>query len=215
MGVFFTGGGWFEPQFPYHTAICSGGGGFQPRFPDHRAIGNRCGIFFCGTPPVRLCRAPGTTCPIAIILHYCTAKKPGIATTYYDATSPAPVEKKRLSAPKLPKGGPAKRAANSAAPGTRRGPAIPDSVPQAGRNTPGTPPPPTRPPLASPPNPLHFLDFAIRHLALGCRLRIWIPLRFGMAFRGGGGLLLHSHRCLQNAENGVLSSRGRPESRHV
>lgn len=207
--MFFSWGGWFEPQFPYHTATCSGGGGFQPRFPDRRAIGNRCGIFFYGTPPVRLCWAPGTTCPIAIILRYRTAKKPGIATTYYDATSPAPVEKKRLSALKLPKGGPAKRAANSAAPGTRRGPAIPDSVPQAGRKTPGTPPPPTRPPPPSPPNPLHFLDFAVRHLALGCRLR------FGMAFRGVGGLLLHSHRRLQNAENGVLSSRGRPESRHV
>ena len=77
------------------------GGGFQPRFPDRRAIGNRCGIFFCGTRPVRLCWAPGTTCPIAIILRYRTAKKPGIATTYYDTTNPAPVEKTRLSALKL------------------------------------------------------------------------------------------------------------------
>ena len=25
--VFFGGGAGFEPQFPYHTAICSGGGG--------------------------------------------------------------------------------------------------------------------------------------------------------------------------------------------
>ena len=143
------------------------------------------------------------------------SQETGIAATYYDATSLAPVAKKRLSALKVPKGGPAKRAANAAAPRTRRGPATPDSVPQAGRKTPGTPPPPTLPPPPSPPAPLHFLDFAVHHRALGCRLRIWIHFRFGMAFRGVGGLLLHSHRRLQNAENGVLSSRGGPESRHM
>ena len=185
MSVFFSCGGWFERQIPYHTAICSRGG---PRFPDHRAIGNMCGIFFCGTPPIRLCWAETE--------HYMSdrhntpllySQETGIATTYCDATSLAPVEKNSLSALKLPKGGPAKRAANFDAPGTRRGPAIPDLVPQAGRKNPVTPHPPTLPLPPSPSTPLQFLDFAVRHLARGCRLRIWSPFRFGMAFRGVGG----------------------------
>ena len=142
------------------------------------------------------------------------SQETSIATTYCDATSPAPVEKKSLSALKFPKGEPAKRAANSNAPGTRRGPAIPDLVPPAVRKNPVTPHPPTPPPPPSPPTPLQFLDFAVRHRA-GCRLRIWSPFRFGMAFRGAGGLLFHSHKRLQNAENGVLSSKGGPESRHM
>ena len=101
--VFFWGG--VEPQFSYHTAIFSRGGGegFQPRFPGHRAIGNRCGIFFCGTPPVRLCWAQTG--------HYMSdrhntpllySQETGISTTYCDLTSLAPVEKKSLSALKLP-----------------------------------------------------------------------------------------------------------------
>ena len=197
-------------------SAAGGGGGFQPRFPDHRAIGNRFGIFFCGTPPVCLCWAHTG--------HYMSdrhntpllySQETGITTTYCDATSPAPVEEKSLSTLKLPKGEPAKRAANSDAPGTRQGPAIPDSVPQAGRQNPLTPHPPTRPPPPSPPTPLQFLDVAVHHLALGCRLRILSPFRFGTAFRGVGGLLLHSHRRLQNTENGVLSSTGGPESRHM
>ena len=201
---------------PTTQQFAAEGGGFQPRFPDHKAIGNTCSIFFCGTPPVRWCWAQTG--------HYMSdphntpslySQETGIATTYCDATSPAPVEKKSVSALKLPKGGPAKRAAKSDPPGTRRGPAFPDSVPQAGRKNPVTPHPPTLPPPPSPPTPLQFLDFAVRHLALGCRLRIWSPFLFGMAFRGVGGLLLHSHRRLQNAENGVLPSRGGPELRHM
>ena len=215
--MFFSGGGGLEPQFPYHTAVCSGGGGgLQPRFPDHRAIGNRCGIFFCGTPPVRLCWAQTG--------HYMSdrhntpllySQETGIATTYCDATSPAPVEKKSLSALTLPKGEPAKRVANSDAPGTCQGPAVPDSVPQGGRKNPLTPHPPTRPPPPSPSTPLQFLDVAVRQLALGSRLRIWSPFPFGMAFRGVVGLLLHSHRRLQSTKNGVLSSRAGQESRHM
>ena len=216
VGVFFVGGGWFEPQFPYHTAICSGGGGgVSTLIPRPQSNWQLVWFSLCGTPPVRLCWAQTG--------HYMSdrhntpllySQETGIATTYCDATSPAPVEKKSLSALKLPKGGPAKRAANSDAPGTRRGPAIPDSVPQAGRKNPGTPHPPTLPPPPSPPTPLQFLDFTVRHLALGCRLRIWSPFPFGMAFRGVGGLL-HMQRHLQNAENGVLSSRGGPESRYM
>ena len=74
------------------------------------------------------------------------SQETGIATTYCDAISPAPVEKKSLSALQLPQGQPAKRAANLDAPRTCRGPAIPDSVLQAGRKNPLTPHPPTRPP---------------------------------------------------------------------
>ena len=56
--VFFLGGGGLSLNSPTtQQSAAEGGGGFQPRFPDHRAIGNRCGIFFCGTPPVRLCWA--------------------------------------------------------------------------------------------------------------------------------------------------------------
>ena len=166
--VFFLEGG-FEPPFPYHTAICSRGGGFQPRFPDHKAIGQRCGIFFCETPPVRLCGAQTG--------HYMSerhhtpllySQETGIFTTYCDATSPAPVEKKSPSALKLPKAEPAKRAPNSDAPGIRRGPAIgfPDSVPRAGRRNNLTPHPPA--PLRR--VALNFCHVAMCHLALGCRL---------------------------------------------
>ena len=143
------------------------------------------------------------------------SQETGISTKCCDATSPAPVAKKSLSALKLPKGEPAKRAVMSDAPRTRRGPAIRDSVSQAGRKNPLTPHPPTRTPPPSPPTPLQILDVAVRHLALSSRLRIWSPFRFGMVFRGVGGLLLHSHRRLQNTENGVLSSRGGQESRHM
>ena len=54
--MFFFGGG-LSLNSPTTQQSAAEGGGVQPRFPDHRAIGNRCGIFFCGTPPVRLCWA--------------------------------------------------------------------------------------------------------------------------------------------------------------
>ena len=110
------------------------------------------------------------------------SQETGISTTYCDATTPAPVEKKSLSALKLPKGEPAKRAANSDAPGLVGVRPFRTRFPKRGEKTPVTPHPPTRPPPPSPPNPLQFLDFAVRHLALGCRLRIWSPFRFGTAF---------------------------------
>ena len=123
MSVLFFGGG-LEPQFPYHTAIYSEEGGFQPGLPDHRAIGNKCGIFFCGTPPVRLCWAQtGFYMSDRHNTPLLYSRETGISTTHCDATSPAPVGKKSLFALKLPKGEPAKRAANSNAPGTHRGPA--------------------------------------------------------------------------------------------
>ena len=140
--VFFLGGG-LSLKSPTTQQSTAEGGGFQARFPDHTAISKMCSIFFCGTPPVRLCWAQTG--------HYMSDrhntpllynKETGISTTYCDATRPAPVEKKSLSALKLPKREPAKRAANSDAPGTRRGPAIPDSVPQAGRKNPLTSHPP-------------------------------------------------------------------------
>ena len=213
--MFFSGGGGFEPQFPHHIAICSGGGGVQPRFPDHRAIGNRCGIFFCGTPLVRLCLArtghymlDGHNAPLA---H---SQETGISTTYCDATSPAPVEKKRLSALKLPQGEPAKRAANSDAPGTRRGPAIPYSVPQAGKK-PSDPSPshPSSPP-ALPPlynswmSPSVILPSAAVSVsgAPSCSAR-----RSG---ESGGSSCTRTGVC-RTRKTGLLSSRGGPESRHM
>ena len=74
--VFFLGG--VEPQIPYHTAICSGGGeGFNPDSPTTEKLATRVVSFFAGHHQfVCAGRTPATTCPIAIILHYCTAQKP-------------------------------------------------------------------------------------------------------------------------------------------
>ena len=76
------------------------------------------GIFFCGTPQVRLCWAQtghymsdGHKTP----LWY--SQETGYFTTHCDATNAAPAVKKSVSKLKLPKAEPAKRAANFAAPG--------------------------------------------------------------------------------------------------
>ena len=139
-------------------------------------------------------------------------EKTGNITTNCDATNPALAVKKSLSPPKSRNGEPAKQAAKSADPGNRRGPAIsfPDLDPQASRSRNLAPHPPT----LHRPSALTFRDLTIRHLGLRILLR-WLPLHIAMAFRGVLGLPLHSHECLQNKENGVLSSRGRPESGRI
>ena len=210
--VCFQGGGCLNSSTTQQST--AEGGGVQPRFPGHKATGNRSGIFFCGTPPSRLWWAQTG--------HYMSNRhktallyrqETGNFTTYCDTTNPAPAVKNSLSALKLPKGEPAKRVANSAAPGIRRGLAIgfPDWISQAGSNNNLTSHP--RTPLCR--LAFNFRNVAIAHLALGCRLCIWTPFRIGMAFRGVGGLLLNSHGRPQNTENGGLSSRGGPESRRI
>ena len=109
------------------------------------------------------------------------SQKNGNFVTHCDATNPARAVKTSLSALKLPKGEPAKRAANYDAPGIRRGPDIgfPDSVPRVGRSNNLTPHPPTRVRRVA----LNFRNVTVSHLALGCHLRIRTPLRIGMALQ--------------------------------
>ena len=143
------------------------------------------------------------------------SQETGIATTYCDATSPASVEKMSLSTLTVPKGEPAKRAANCDAPGTRRSPAVPDSVPQAGRKNPVTPHPPTPPPPPSPPTPT----------ILGCRRpSSWprlpspyleaLPVRHGVPGSRGAPASLAQAPAERAKRGAVLQRRARIET-HV
>ena len=116
-GCFFYGGGWFEPQFPYHTAICSGGGGVSTSNPRPQSNWQKVWYLFLRDTTSSLVLGAGHYMSDRHNTPLLYSQETGIATTYCDATSPAPVEKKRLSSRKLPKGGPAKRVANSATPG--------------------------------------------------------------------------------------------------